>query len=372
MGSVRRLQYTDRKTGKKKKTAKYYAVYTSHDGRQQRVPAFTDRASSLQLLAKLEREAAEIRAGLRHPGSGDASRPLAELLAEFAAHKEAQGRSCGHLTNIRVNVAAVIAGCGWSVFPDVTADSLTRWAAGRLAGDDGVSPATVNAFLAPTKTFARWLAKRCGMAHPLADFPLLNPDVDLRRNGYTPTPADVAAVVAAAERTPRRRAVLSGPDRAMLYRVACYSGFRASELASLTPESFTWAGGVPASVTIQAAFAKDRKTATVPIPSLGAVLGPWLAARPAGEWCWPGAWAAERRQSSWLRRDCERAGVRRFTFHGFRRFLADEAVRARVTITELRRLMRHKSAVITLRYYARATDTDLAAAASRLPPLPLG
>lgn len=36
MGSVRKMTYTCKQTGKKKKTLKYYCCYTGHDGRQDR------------------------------------------------------------------------------------------------------------------------------------------------------------------------------------------------------------------------------------------------------------------------------------------------------------------------------------------------
>jgi integrase len=373
MGSVRKMTYTGR-DGKRKKTTHWYACYSDHTGRQVREKGFTDKASTLQLLARREREAAEVRAGLRHPGSGDAARPLPDLLREFADHKEAQGRSCGHVTNIRGNVAAVLEGCGWRTFADISADDLTRWAAGRLAGDDGVSPATVNTFLAPTKTFAKWVAKRCGMAHPLADFPLLNPDVDPRRNRHTPTPGELAALLAAAERAPRRRCLISGPDRAMLYRVAAYTGFRASELASLGHVSFTFAAlpplllPIPVAVTVAAADAKGRREDTVPIPlHVGVLLGPWLAAKPVGEPVWPGEWADDRRASRWVRRDCERAGVRRHTFHALRSFLVTEVIKAGATVAELQAIARHKSASTSLKHYARVTGGELRGLSDRLP-----
>jgi integrase/recombinase XerC len=375
MGSVRKLWQKNKRTGKVGKTSKYYCTYTDHTGRQRRVPAFPDRAASLQLLAKLEREAAEVRAGLRHPGSGDAARPLPELLREFADHKEAQGRSCGHVTNIRGNVAAVLDGCGWRTFADISADDLTRWAAGRLAGDDGVSPATVNTFLAPTKTFAKWVAKRCGMAHPLADFPLLNPDVDPRRNRHTPTPGELAALLSAAERAPRRRCLISGPDRAMLYRLAAYTGFRASELASLGHASFTFAPlpplleRIPVAVTVAAADAKGRREDTVPIPlHVGVLLGPWLAAKPVGEPAWPGEWADDRRASRWVRRDCERAGVRRHTFHSLRSYYVTQLIMSGAKIHQVQKLARHRAPTTTLRAYARVRPEDLPGVVDLLPP----
>ena len=367
MGRLFKQRWT--RGGKTHVNKVWHCEYPGPDGGPVRASTgCRDKAAALQVLARLEREAEQVRAGLLPPNAAAARKPLADLLAAFQSHLRDQGRSAGHRKNVGVYVPRVIAACGWATLADVSAAKLAEWIRSER---ERVSPATVNTHLAPLKTFTRWAAEECGGTDPLRKVKLLNPDLAPTRNKYTPTPAEVAAVVAAAERSPRRRSVMSGPDRAVLYRVACYSGFRAAELASLTPESFAWAGGTPSAVTILAKDAKDRRTATVPLPAhLGAVLGPWLAARPAGERCWPGTWAAERKQSSWLKRDCKRAGVTRFTFHAFRRFLANESVRSRATVTELQRLMRHKSPVTTLRWYARASDDDLRTAVERLPCLP--
>jgi integrase len=48
---------------------------------------------------------------------------------------------------------------------------------------------------------------------------------------------------------------MTGPDRAMLYRVAVGTGFRANELRSLTPESFDLDANPP-KVTVEAAYSK--------------------------------------------------------------------------------------------------------------------
>jgi len=68
-----------------------------------------------------------------------------------------------------------------------------------------------------------------------------------------------------------------GPDRAMAYRVALGTGFRAKELRSLTPASFDLDADPP-TVTVTAGYSKRRRQDVQPIrPDLAELLRPWLA-----------------------------------------------------------------------------------------------
>ena len=164
---------------------------------------------------------------------------------------------------------------------------------------------------------------------------------------------------------------MSGPDRAMLYRVAAYTGFRASELASLTPGSFTFDAGNPVAVTILAKDSKGGRTETVPVPAhLAAVLGPWLATRPPALPLWPGDWAHNRGQWGWLRRDCKRAGVAPFPFHALRALYVTAVIEAGANVAELQALARHRSAQTSLKHYARVKNDRLKELADRLPAPP--
>jgi integrase len=74
---------------------------------------------------------------------------------------------------------------------------------------------------------------------------------------------------------------VSGPDRAMLYRLAALTGFRRKEPRSLTPKSFDLDGNPP-TVTVRAAYRKHRRDDIQPIPeALAALLRPWLTSRPS-------------------------------------------------------------------------------------------
>ena len=59
---------------------------------------------------------------------------------------------------------------------------------------------------------------------------------------------------------------MTGPARALCYRLAVATGLRFSEIGSITPESFDF-GKEPAVVTILAAYTKNGGGAELPLPA---------------------------------------------------------------------------------------------------------
>src|SRR5205085_863821 len=115
---------------------------------------------------------------------------------------------------------------------------------------------------------------------------------------------------------------LGGPDRAMLYTVAFYTGYRCGELASLSADSFDLDADPP-TVTAPTAYAKNRRVDNLPLhPDVAGQLRSWLKGRPSGS-VWPGTW--KDRAAAMLRVDLETAGIpyrddagRVFDFHATR------------------------------------------------------
>jgi hypothetical protein len=59
--------------------------------------------------------------------------------------------------------------------------------------------------------------------------------------------------------------LMSGPDRALCYRLALSSGFRFAEIASITPGSFDLEA-TPPTVSVSAAYTKNGERATQDLP----------------------------------------------------------------------------------------------------------
>lgn len=59
---------------------------------------------------------------------------------------------------------------------------------------------------------------------------------------------------------------MTGPERALLYRMAVETGLRAGKIRSPTPQSFNLAGDPP-TATVEAGYSKHRREDVQPLPS---------------------------------------------------------------------------------------------------------
>jgi integrase len=170
---------------------------------------------------------------------------------------------------------------------------------------------------------------------------------------------------------------MTGADRFHLYLTACATGFRAGELASLTPASFDL-GALPARVTLPARKGKNRRLAVQPLtPEVAEALRDYLAGRPADLPIWPGCWSD--RAADMLRTDLATAGIPFRVegpdgplfadFHALRHTYITRLEQSGVTIKQAQALARHSDPRLTIGRYSHATLAELGAALGKLPPL---
>src|SRR5262249_43934503 len=181
------------------------------------------------------------------------------------------------------------AGLGRSArYPRASVETLLA----RSARGNGVQ--TANYYLAALKGFCRWLVTARRMAeNPVAHLRGGNAKLDRRHDRRELPVGELVSVLEAARRSVAAFRGLAGDDRFHVYLTACGRGFRAGELAGLTPESFGL-DAAPAVVRLPPAVAKNRKRAIQPLPSsVAAALRLYLAAKPAGRPVWPGTWAED-------------------------------------------------------------------------------
>src|SRR5262249_35509186 len=168
---------------------------------------------------------------------------------------------------------------------------------------------------------------------------------------------------------------LAGPDRAMLYRAAVGTGFRAAELAALVPDNFDLDGNPPA-VILPPEFTKNRKGAGQPLSgALATDLPTYLAGRPGKEPVWPGAWVGK--AADMLRVDLDAAGlpvevdgpegVETRDFHALRAVYISNVIRAGADVKQAMTLARHSDPRLTTSRYARTRLHDLGAVVNKLP-----
>ena len=93
------------------------------------------------------------------------------------------------------------------------------------------------------------------------------------------TPEEFTRLIEAANSGPDVQCISGGPDRAMLYVVAAWTGYRRGELASLTRKSFDLESDSP-TLQVKAGYSKRRRNDVVPLhPIVAEQLKNWLAAK---------------------------------------------------------------------------------------------
>jgi integrase len=382
----------------------WYYRFVDADGVKRELPGCPDRRATEEFARKAETEAAQIRAGVidskglahrRH-----AARPLSEHLDEFESDLRARGNTAHHakLHSDRARRVAALACRGRlaDFDPPKTASKADRASAdarraeilgkGRMADlalsrvQDalgtlriaGRSLQTLSLHRNAIRGFVLWARKdgRIG-DDPLFGLAGFNPKEDRRHDRRTLAVEELRGLVRAAEAAPPYRD-MTGPARALVYRLAVASGLRYAEIASIRPESFDLTPDAP-TVTVLACYAKNGQTATLPLPGdLSPDLGRFLRGLRPGRPVFPlppGGGAAM------LRTDLDRAGIayrddsgRVFDFHSLRCQCATLADQAGVSPRVVQRLMRHSSLDMTNRY-TRPRMHDLAGAAAALPSL---
>ena len=164
---------------------------------------------------------------------------------------------------------------------------------------------------------------------------------------------------------------MTGPARALCYRLAVSTGLRYSEIQSITPESFDWDSS-PATVSVPAGYTKNGEPATLPLPSDVADDLPRLDRRdPRGEPVFP----LPARGADMLKVDLDAAGIPYrdpaglvFDFHALRCQCATLADQAGVSPRVAQKLMRHSTLELTGRY-TRPRMHDVEGAVGALPSL---
>ncbi len=371
----------------------WIAAWFDHDGkRRERSTRTSDKAAAERILAKRCADAALRREGVIDPRaegvSRQAQRPIEEHLGEWRSALEAKANSPKRVAVACRRALRIITECRFTTLADVDAGRVNSFM--QRLRDEDAAPRTINGYLQALRQFLRWAVAESRLgANPLASVGTVRV-VGQTRNRRPLAVDELARLIEAAECGPTYRG-LNGADRAMLYRLATGTGFRAAELASLTPASFDLDADPPA-VTVKAAYSKRRRDDRQPIrPDLADLLRPWLALRPpsgplldlpdklppmlradlrrARAW-WikavgDRAGRRERRGSDFLR-DRDRDG-RLVDFHALRATFITLLVKSGASVKEAQELARHSDPKLTLNTYTRLGVHDLAGALARLP-----
>jgi len=168
-------------------------------------------------------------------------------------------------------VLRIINGCRFATLSDVSASKTQNYVAG-LRQDTttadrahrGISAASFNYYIRDARSFFRWMV-RDGRCHenPLTHLQGVNTRTDRRHDRRALSTDELRWLLEMTAAGPERYG-MTGPTRAMLYQLAVETGLRGNELRSLARGSFHLEGDEPC-VTIAAAYAKNRRTDTLPL-----------------------------------------------------------------------------------------------------------
>jgi len=266
--------------------------------------------------------------------------------------------------------------------------------------EPGLSAQTYNHYLRTAKQFTRWLVRdRRIPSDPLLHLSNINTSVDRRHDRRALLHEEFTRLLDAT-RTGKAIEGMSGADRAMLYVLAGWTGFRKGELGSLTKASFRL-DGAPATVTVAAGYSKRRRTDTQILhPEVVDQLKSWLdkkqlapdqllfviseragglerdtskmiqrdLARAREFWLKEAATDAERKQrdeSEFLRYET-RDGL--FAdFHSLRHFFITSLERSGISPKMAQTLARHSDIRLTLGVYTHVGLHDQTAAIAAMP-----
>jgi integrase len=290
-----------RQTGIRAHGNVYYFRAKDRHGKPREIKGSTDLRETVRMRAEWMLRERRAKLGLDEPTGDDPRSAVEPMLVEYVDWLKAR-RTAKHASEVDSRVRKVLELGAIVALSDLTLRSVER-------GLDRLRPAvatrTLLHYTSAIKSWTHWLEERQRVPHdPLARLKRpSNPEADRRRERRALTPDEVRALIAAAHDGPTRNH-LTGPERAMLYRVAVLTGLRSKELGTLTPASFDLTDRM---VRVARADTKNRKGAEQPLPPvLAADLATFLASRPPHDRLWP---LKGSRPAEMIRFDLEAAGV---------------------------------------------------------------
>ena len=380
--------------------ASWYFAYVDADGVRRTEKGCPDKAATEAMARKAESEAELRRRGIidakADQYASHAARPLSEHVDAWRETMIHQGDTPKHADMTAGRVRRLIAVMFGAKPGDIDGKRMTRpqqalarATIGQLVSkarlsdittdrvqaalatfrDSGRSAETCNHHRNAVRAFTRWCKQTGRMReYPLDGMTGFNAKEDRRHDRRTLSLEELTRLIAVAERGPNFRA-MTGPARALCYRLAASTGLRYSEIASIEPASFDWKAP---SVIVTAGYTKNGDPASLPIPSdLADDLARYVATIAPGTPVFP----LPEKGVKMLRADLQAAGIPYvdasglfFDFHSLRCQMATMADAAGVTPRVVQRLMRHSTLELTGRY-TRPRAVDIEAAAGMLPSL---
>ena len=302
------------------------------------------------------------------------------LLDDYAASLKAKGNTIAHVRQTIGRVGRVLDACKAQFWTDLHGSDVQQAIDG-LKSSKGrcVNAQTKNYYLQAIKGLCKWAVRDGRLREsPVAYLrPIDSRKVrnDRRHERRALSVEEVTSLLKAASDGPDRHG-MSGPERAMLYRLAVETGLRAGELQSLTTGSFDLDGSEP-TVIVDGAYTKNAEPAAIPLrQGTAAALRMFLTGKMPSTRAFNMPKKEQRLRS--LKSDLAAAGVQYrldaqrgqvADFHSLRHTCGTWLAAAGVHPKVIQTVMRHLTSGITMDRYIHPFRQDEVAAVASLPEL---
>ena len=392
---------TDPKTGQRvtRDSRKWWGRFRDEHGQDKRVPLVGDKTAAQTMLNDLVRKVERTIAGLEDPYEKHRKRPLKDHLADYKKCLENKGSTVGYVNATNSRVSTLIAACKFERIDHISASRVQEFLAGLRKS--GKSIASSNHFLTAIRMFTHWLVgDRRTNDNRVAHLSKMNADLDRRRVRRPLSMEEFALLLDAAENGPSIQHI-AGPDRAILYIIGTYTGYRRNEIGSVTVRSFDFVSEPP-TLTVAAGHSKHRRTDILPLRHDFAVrIQAWIANKRKLKPDQPLIAISNKRTGEMIKKDLDAARAKwikeakddsaemkrrekssflayqnesgQFAdFHALRKAFITNLTRSGAAPKTAQLLARHSDINLTMNTYTMLGVMDQAAAVEALPPLPFG
>lgn len=361
----------------------YVVEFRDHQDILRRLTAFTDEASS-QRLARTVEDLLNVKGsgghidsdlqrrleglppavrttlatwGLLDERASMATRPLPELIELYIASMKAAEREVKYVSKTRYDLLQAFEACGFRLFSDINADKLADYL--RQRREKGISFRRSNAILMACKCFTNWAVGSDFVSKsPLRGKKVKLLDVEkdrrlIRRALEIEELRRLFAVTAASEAVHHN---MTGPERAMLYRLVAESGMRRGELRKAKVSAFDLDKQI---ITLDASITKSGKERVIPMTAkTAAALRQYFQSQhklPTAK-----AFTICFKTAEMIREDLQAAGIAYvddaghvFDFHSLRGQCATLLIEAGVEPKVVQEILGHSDIRLTLQTYAK-------------------
>ena len=325
-----------------------------------RSPDAQQQAWLQQLTPKMLLRLARI--GLVEQSRVEASKDLMVFLDDYKQSLLHRGNTDYHCQRTASRLKEVFVACKFDKVGDIDASKVERYL-GEQVQSGRLHPRTVNNFIISLKAIGNWLVQNDKTDK--SPFRNMRPvKVTERKRPRRAMPADELAKLIAHTKAADDAYDLSGHERSILYRFAACSGLRVGEIRKLTVGDFN---AEEKTITVQAAFSKNRKRSVLP---LRADVVAELQELTAGKLpTLPIFGKIPQFAARMIREDCEGAGIDTVgvDFHCLRYSFASMLVNSDVAPKTAMELLRHSDVRLTMQLYGQSYKSLERAAIDSLP-----